>query len=100
MCNVTVDGKLAFTQNFKYNGIAENSNGDMKYTVETSLAEVKHFPYTVVPERLTHFRYTQNPENVSIFPENFFVSIFEISRNLVKCVNLSGVFPVYAAYPR
>ena len=40
--------------------------------------------------RLTHFQYPQNPENVSIFPENFFVSIFEISRNLVKCVNLSG----------
>ena len=24
---------------------------------------------TVVPERLTHLRYPQNPENVSIFPE-------------------------------
>ena len=42
-CNVTVDGKLSFTQNFKYNGIAENSNDGMKYTVETSLAEVKPF---------------------------------------------------------
>ena len=27
---------------------------------------------TVVPERLTHFRYPQNPENVSIFPEKKF----------------------------
>ena len=44
-CNVTVDGKLSFTQNFKYSGIAENSNDDMKYTVETSLAEVK--PYLI-----------------------------------------------------
>ena len=42
-CNVTVDGKLSFSQNFKYNGIAENSNDGMKYTVETSLAEVKPF---------------------------------------------------------
>ena len=33
--------------------------------------------------RLTHFQYPQNPENVSIFPENFFVSIFEISRNCI-----------------
>ena len=44
-CEVTVDGNLAFTQNFKFNGIAENRNGDMKYTVETSLTEVQHSPY-------------------------------------------------------
>ena len=50
VCNAIVDGKLAFTQNFKYNGIAENSNGDMKYTVETSLAEVKYFNISQAPE--------------------------------------------------
>lgn len=46
VCEVSVDGNLAFTQNFKFNGIAElrnitkkfkfNNNVDMK-TVETSL---------------------------------------------------------------
>merc|ERR1712131_88037 len=39
VCNAIVDGELAFTQNCKFNGIAENSNGDMKYTIESSLAE-------------------------------------------------------------
>ena len=43
VCNAILDGELAFTQNFKFNGIAENSNGDMKYTVESSLAEVEYF---------------------------------------------------------
>ena len=42
-CKAFVDGALAFTQNFKFNGIAENTNGEMKYTVETSLAEVSVF---------------------------------------------------------
>ena len=53
-CKVSVDGNHAFTQHFKFNGIAElqilakkfkfNSNSDMKFTVETAQAEVKLSP--------------------------------------------------------
>lgn len=51
VCKVFIDGNLAFTQNFKFDGVAElrtlskkskfDIQDDRKLTVETSLIEVK-----------------------------------------------------------
>ena len=66
VCEVSVDGNLVFTQNFKFKGIAElrkftkkfkfDRSDDMKLIVETSPAEVnlstvmiRHIPFRIPP---------------------------------------------------
>ena len=39
-CHVTIDDKHAVTVNYKYTGVAENTYGEIKYTIESSVAEV------------------------------------------------------------
>ena len=39
-CVVHIDGAHAVSANYKYSGVAENSFGEVKYTIESSVGEV------------------------------------------------------------